>query len=268
MNQRPPSRRGQRGPVVGSGARPSSAIAESSPRRPIALLWTSLGLLAAFILMAVAVAANPSAPLVQPLDDWWRSVVGVGPDSTAYTWFLPMLFQELGGPSGVVVLALVIIGLAAVGRWRSALFFLSMSLFCAGLLSQGVKRLVDRPRPTGDEALGLYGPLFGVDEGSFPSGHAIAAAGIAVGIAALIPPSRAAARRVWYIVSAALMLGMIWQRTLINAHWFTDTLFGLVASAGGALLMWWLFWPWLNQDYGRPVWFLHTRVQPKGVQAA
>ncbi|MNJ04708.1 hypothetical protein D3C73_1655920 [compost metagenome] len=58
---------------------------------------------------------------------------------------------------------------------------------------------------------------------------------------------------------------MVWQRTLINAHWLSDTLFGLVAGVAGALLVWWAFWPLLQRDYGRPVWFCHLghhRDQP------
>ena len=43
----------------------------------------------------------------------------------------------------------------------------------SGLFSQGMKNLVDRPRPAADETLGLFGPLFTVDHGSFPSGHAV-----------------------------------------------------------------------------------------------
>ena len=34
---------------------------------------------------------------------------------------------------------------------------------------------VDRPRPVDDLANGLLGPLFPVDHGSFPSGHAVSA---------------------------------------------------------------------------------------------
>ncbi|UUT34713.1 phosphatase PAP2 family protein [Microbacterium elymi] len=224
----------------------------------MALLWWSIGLFAAFALMGVLIAVNPGSPFTQPLDDWWRGVIGASPDSGLYRTALPMLFQELGQIGGAILTMIVIpAALAIMGRWRSMLFFLSTSLVGALLFAQTMKNLVDRPRPAADAALGLYAPLFQVDHGSFPSGHAVTAGALVFGIAALIPASRHIARRTWWIIGALLMIGMIWQRTLINAHWLSDTVVGLAAGASAALLMWWAFWPLIRSDYGRPVWFLH-----------
>ncbi|WP_312178438.1 phosphatase PAP2 family protein [Arthrobacter sp.] len=236
--------------------------------RPKAMLWWALGLLAAFALMGVLVGTNAAAPFTQPLDDWWRALVGASSDGTTHTGALAMFFQHLGMAWGALLtLILIPAGLAVVGRWRSGLFFLTASLVGPGLFSQGMKNLVNRPRPAADEALGLFGPLFQVDHGSFPSGHAVSAGALVFGIAALIPASQRIVRRVWWIIGAAIMLGMMWQRTLINAHWLSDTFFGLVAGISGALLMWWAFWPLIQSDYGRPVWFLHHR-QPSSRQTA
>ncbi|BDZ65297.1 hypothetical protein GCM10025877_22350 [Agromyces mangrovi Wang et al. 2018] len=210
--------------------------------------------------MGVLVALNADAPFTQPLDDAWRALVGASPDSAVYQQPLAMFFQELGEiPGHVVTLILLPVGLAIVGRWRSALFFVSAELTGVGLYSQAMKNLVDRPRPAADEALGLFGPLFHTDHGSYPSGHAISAAVVAVGVLALIPAERRVLRTVWGVFGGLIMIGMLWQRTLINAHWFTDALFGLVAGTGATLLIWWAFWPLLQKDYGRPVWFLRRR---------
>lgn len=227
-------------------------------RRPSALLWWALALLAVFVLMGFAVAADPSSPFPQPLDDWWRSVNGVSPDSGAYTWFLPMFFQYLGEAPGALVTGLLIpVLLALAGRWRSAVFFFAVIVLGPGLISQVGKNLVDRPRPAAVEGAGLYGPLFSVDHGSFPSGHCVLAAAVVFAIAALIPASRTRARSIWWAVGVAVMVGMMWQRTLINAHWLSDTMIGLVAGAAAALLLQWAFWPWLQSDHGRPVRLLH-----------
>jgi undecaprenyl-diphosphatase len=153
------------------------------------------------------------------------------------------------------VLIVVPLLLAAFGRWRSALFVVALHFVGPGLVSQLAKNLVDRPRPAADEAAGLYGPLFTVDHGSFPSGHTVSMGIMVVAILALIPPTRRAWRAAWCVVGVLLSVGMVAQRTLINAHWFFDAVSGLVAGIGVALVLWYAFWPWLNRDYrrrGRP----------------
>ncbi len=232
--------------------------AEAATPRPARMLWTALVLLVLFVIMAVAVAADPSAPFTQGFDNWWRGVIGQSPSDTLYLGPIAMFFQYLGEIPGAVLTILVIpIALLIVGRWRSSLFFLSALIFGPLVISQVTKNLVNRPRPALDEAAGLYGPLFMVDHGSFPSGHAVTAGAIAFAVAALIPSSRHTLRKIWWVLAALLMVGMMWQRTLINAHWLSDAFFGVLAGVVGALLMWWVFWPLLRADYGRPVWFLH-----------
>ncbi|WP_430645500.1 phosphatase PAP2 family protein [Agromyces sp. GXS1127] len=230
----------------------------TTSRRPALLLWWAVGLTGLFIAMGVLVALDADAPFTQPIDDAWRTLVGASPDSVAYRQPLAMFFQQLGEiPGHVVTVILFPAVLAIVGRWRSALFFFSAELAGVGVYSQVMKNVVDRPRPAVDESLGLFGPLFHTDHGSFPSGHAISAAVLAVGVLALIPSERRMLRIVWGVIGGFIMVGMLWQRTLINAHWFSDALFGLLAGAGATLLIWWAFWPLLQKDYGRPVWFLH-----------
>jgi undecaprenyl-diphosphatase len=181
---------------------------------------------------------------------------------------VPRFFQGLGQAPGTLGLLVALpLALAAVGRWRSGLFVAVAGVFCVGILAQGMKNLVDRPRPAADGALGLYGPLVGVDHGSYPSGHVGTAVFAAVVIAALLPPHPGSARTIWWLVGVFLTVGMVWQRTLVNAHWLSDAVFGAVAGAGGALLMWWLFWPWLQRDYGRPLAFFGRDARPTGSTA-
>lgn len=258
-----------------TGSASSSRLTEQTSTGPRArtLRW-ALGLLIAAILMGIVVRLNQTAPFTQPLDDWWRRVNGAAPGSSSYTWAGPMFFQYLGElPGWVFMIAVAPLTLVAVGRWRSGLFYLSATVVSTVIVSQVLKKLVDRPRPALDEAHGLYGPLFSVDHGSFPSGHAVTAATLVVAIAALIPPVRRRARLVWGVVGGLLMVGMVWQRTLINAHWLSDAVFGLAAGAGGACLMWWAFWNLLAKDYDRPIRFLgrprpHTTSPsaPVGIQ--
>ncbi|WP_416442974.1 phosphatase PAP2 family protein [Leucobacter sp. HNU] len=187
--------------------------------------------------------------------------MGVGPDSPLPGSPIAMLFQQLGQLPGMIAFALVLpVVLVALGRWRSAIFVFLLQLAGPGLVSQLAKNLVNRPRPAADEAAGLFGPLFTVDHGSFPSGHAVSAAVAAVTILALIPPSRRGLRWAGRVVAALLLIGIVWQRTLINAHWFSDTIAGILAGLGVGLLLQWAFWPWLQRDFGRAPGFARERA--------
>lgn len=217
--------------------------------RPRWMLVTSLALLAVFVAFGFAVAVDPSHPITQPLDDAWRAFIGAhtvdeisGP--------LPMFFQEVGQIGGAVFALLLVVWLFVIRRWRSALFLLAAELVGSFVVSQLVKNLVDRPRPEEDLAAGLSGPLLRVDHGSFPSGHGVTMGILIVAIAALLP---LAWRRVWWIISVVLALGMIWQRTFINAHWISDAIAGVIGGIGITLLVWWIFAPMLERDRGRPL---------------
>lgn len=219
-----------------------------SVRRPAALLWWGLTGLAVFAAMGLLIGADPASPFTQPLDDWWRGIVGASPTSGAEDWPVAQFFQQLGFIPGMVLTQILIpVALLVTRRWRSAVFVFVASFLGPGLLSQGMKNLVDRPRPAADSA-DLYAPLLHVDHGSFPSGHAISAATIVVVVAALIPAARKGWLRAWWTLGALLMAGMVWQRTLINAHWLSDALIGLVAGSAGVFLLWWAFWPLLQHD--------------------
>ncbi|WP_170197999.1 phosphatase PAP2 family protein [Microbacterium saperdae] len=223
--------------------------------RPRRMLWTALALLTVFIVLALGVLAAPDSPWTQGLDDAWRRAVGVGPESWLPGTAVAQMFQHLGQLPGAVLMFLVLpLTLVVLGRWRSALFVIAVQLAGPGLLSQLTKNLIDRPRPAADA--GLFGPLVQVDHGSFPSGHSVSMAALIITVLALIPASAVWARRAWIVLGVLLAVGMVWQRTLINAHWFSDTCAGLIGGTAVALLLWWAFLPWLRCDQARRVWFL------------
>ncbi len=212
------------------------------------LLVTGLALVLAFAVFGALISLDVTHPFTQRMDDAWRRLVGAGPGAEN---ILPsVFFQQLGMLLGMVIYVLVIPGiLFAVRRWRTALFVLA-SMVGTTVVAQIAKNLVDRPRPSADEAAGLYGPLVRVDHGSFPSGHAVTMGFIIVATAALIPVAR---RWIWWIIGILLGAGMIWQRTFINAHWLSDTLAGTAAGIGVTLILWWAFSPLLDRDRGKPL---------------
>lgn len=225
-------------------------------KRPRVLLVLGLIGLALFVVFGIAVFQDVEAPFTQPLDDAWRTLVGAS-SIDHVTWVVPMFFQYLGElPGFTLSLLLVPIWLFIVRRWRSALFWITAQLVGNFGVSQLTKNLVDRPRPADDLVNGLYGPLFSVDHGSFPSGHAVTAGILLIAVAAVLPPAK---RRIWWFIAPFLALGMIWQRTLINAHWFSDAVFGIIGGVSMTLVIWWLFSTLIAKDYGKP---LFRRARP------
>lgn len=109
--------------TVGDETRPSATV------RPRRMLWTALGLLAVFAALAVGVVVAPEAPWSQGLDDLWRGVVGVGPESALPGFAFAQMFQHLGQlPGAVLMMILLPLVLVLVGRWRSALFVIAVQL--------------------------------------------------------------------------------------------------------------------------------------------
>lgn len=198
--------------------------------------WLVGGAIAALACgLALAVwLGTTGAPPVQYLDNLIRVYLGsTEPVGGALVWFL----ESFGYWLGYLLLGITLVGLAVARRWSMVLVVGLSAALGPGLLSQGLKRLVDRPRPASDPAAGLFGPWVGVDHGSYPSGHSMAM-GLAVGLVWIILP--VAWRRWWAPLGLALAAAMAWQRITVNAHWFSDTLAGLTMGAAVVVLVWWL----------------------------
>ncbi|MFD8983680.1 phosphatase PAP2 family protein [Streptomyces sp. NPDC059564] len=204
-------------------------------RRP-GVLAAGLVLLALATLPVLAVQPDPADPPFQGLDDRWLSWMG-GPHEGPYA-VLAAVLNWFGGPLGAVVPLALLLFLLLRRRWASAGFLLCVYLAGNVLVVQGLKHLVDRPRPAH--------PLVRVDHGSFPSGHAAGAALLVVLVGALLVP--AARRRAWWPGGAVFTLAMMWSRTWLHAHWLTDTVAGAAAGAGAGLVAWWLCAPALARE--------------------
>lgn len=175
--------------------------------------------------------------VVRELDGEWRAEVleEQGP------WFeLPARFLDWVG-GGWVAIVLVPVGLAiallVARRPWSALALVLASAAGAGVV-QGLKALFGRARPE-DGLLELGG-------GSYPSGHVGNAAVLAVVLVLLV--RRAAA----VVVGAGYVVAMALARTYLGVHWITDTLGGLLAGAGAALLVGAALLPRLDRERAGP----------------
>ncbi|MFF0215078.1 phosphatase PAP2 family protein [Streptomyces vinaceus] len=228
-------------PAASAAAASATARPEAADRRrsPGVLLLAAL-LLGAAAALALTVRADVVDPPFQGADERWLAWMG-GPHE-GFPAAVAAVLNWFGGPPGVVVPLALLVFLLVRRRWVSAGFLFGVYLVGSTAVVQGLKHLVDRPRPAD--------PMVRVDHGSFPSGHAAGAALLVVLVGVLLVP--AARRRAWWIGGAVFTLAMMWSRTWLHAHWLSDTVAGAAAGAGAALLAWWAFSPALAREHDRP----------------
>lgn len=194
-------------------------------------LWYALGLLAACVLSLVAVgrhAPGTSAtvttfPFVGRFDGSmyrWMDDIRVGP--------LTLLFRFLNAAGGGIVTiplrAVVSAYLVFRRTWRKAAAFI-LTWIASEIALTALKAYFHRPRPTH--------PLVLTTGFSFPSGHAVAGAAVAVGIVLAFFP--AGERRRWEWVAAGFAFVMAFSRVYLNAHWFSDVVAGVLLGSGIAI---------------------------------
>ena len=189
--------------------------------RRAALTSGVAAVLAAVLLGAVIMIRQGGVPF-EIDEEWAEEVLALrGPFGDTVALFM----NWLGG--GIVGVFLVPIGVAIVllilRRPWGALYFIVASAASAGVV-QLLKEWFGRARPED--------MLVTSDFGSFPSGHVANAATISVAIGVIVP-----ILGVW-IAGAAYTVLMALTRTYLGAHWFSDTVGGLLVGAGVALVLW------------------------------
>jgi undecaprenyl-diphosphatase len=198
-----------------------------SPRGFLLSLMTVAGVGCAWLAAAFAqdVVAHDEAVLRDPNIERW--VV----DHRAAWLTSPMKTITWLGSDAVLIPLVVVIGGAFVLRrntWRPAIV-LALSLGGAAALVDGLKPLLDRPRPP-DE---LH--LISVSGASFPSSHAAAATAVLGALAALIATGRSIRTKTLVWTIAGLLVGLVGcSRLYLGASWWTDVIAGL--AIGGAWL--------------------------------
>ncbi|GAA4004554.1 phosphatase PAP2 family protein [Hymenobacter fastidiosus] len=148
--------------------------------------------------------------------------------------------------------AAVIVGLVVARQHRRAQFFI-LSVGGAALLNLFAKFLLARIRPA------LWASLAPETSYSFPSGHAMGAAALALTLGVLLWPTRG--RWVAVVLGTAWALLMGWSRMYLGVHFPSDVLagwFGSIGWVGGVAL---LFSPYIRalRTWSREQW---PRPQP------
>lgn len=193
--------------------------------RPVPLpvrLWLGTSLPALFLVFAgaVAVYSTGNNPPFQGLDTALYEALR---DSRT-----PLMTQvnkvlDFVGNNGMIIYCVALVAGLAIKHRRLALFVASANLGVL-VVTQLIKFLVSRPRP--------LDRLVQVDSGSFPSGHVSATTAAMVSTAIVLG-------RLWMWISGAILsIAMMYSRMYLGAHWFSDTVAGLLLGAGLTVLIW------------------------------
>ena len=165
--------------------------------------------------LSMAVIDQPVARAIagyQPLGFWDSGIV-------ALEWgiLLPVFKWALAIGFAVGMLACVIV--PSLRRFAPAWMFLAAAHLLARIAMVQLKYATDRLRPY--EWLKRGGATFFRDHSglSFPSGHVVSFASIAIPLAVLFPRARA--------VLLAVVAYVVAARVVANAHWVSDTLAGI-----------------------------------------
>jgi membrane-associated phospholipid phosphatase len=207
--------------------------------RRLHALIAGVVLLVIALILGIIIAVDPASSIVQGIDDrWLRWMVSVR------TSFWTRVAKDVSAIGAIKVTLPLRLLVSAVLAWRRR--WLQLGAFVGAVITSElcigpVKALVDRPRPPN--------PLIGTSAASFPSGHAIAGAVTAFGLVVVLLP--ASPRRWMAIGFAAAFAGlMAISRTMLSAHWLTDTIAGACIGTGLALV-----WPaaleLLRERHGR-----------------
>ena len=218
-------------------ARPHDPDQSSRPPRAAApWAFAAIALVAAFGAYLRFVAQGPLG-----IDTWWHSVAAVtaGGGPFAIAAFMAEVGSGVGAASCASVAAALFFALRLP---RGAATVLTAMLFgVAG--SELMKSLIARPRP--------WGQLYSASGSSYPSGHTMGAAALAVSLALVVCGAAWVARRqrVWvYAGAGAWVALMAWSRTALHVHWLSDTVAGALLGIAAALLSYALWQPWRSKN--------------------
>lgn len=208
--------------ATGAAGRRAQRAARLDPEKATGLALTlALGvvLLGGVVLALLAVVVR-STDLLAGIDS---SVAEWGDHhATAWSHHALVLVTDLGETVTVIVVA-VVVAVVELTRTRNrwVVPFLLAVIVGDKLLTEAIKQLVDRARPTIEAVAATLGP-------SFPSGHTSTAA--ASWAAFALVAGRWWGRRAWPAlagVAVGIAVAVACSRVLLDVHWLTDVLGGL-----------------------------------------
>ncbi|WP_025779418.1 phosphatase PAP2 family protein [Brevibacterium sp. VCM10] len=214
-------------------------------RQPSWLLWATLPAVLFVIAFGLWLHLERIGPT--PIDQAWLELVGLTEGSVPY--WIAVVLAEVGGGTGVVICTTLLTGFFILRRRLRPAIVLVTTMLAGIAASEILKAIVTRLRP-GDqlyESLGF----------SYPSGHSMGAAALAMSLAiiacrrhqlrgsiaqtaeARAPEARAPRMGFcWsFLLAAVWILAMMWSRTALQVHWLTDTIAGAFIGIAVAVLV-------------------------------
>lgn len=170
------------------------------------------------------------------LDTWWNALFVQDAPPLLVGFSQVMNFLGAGWFGVFVVPIAVALVLFILKRPWSAVFFIVAEIASAGVV-QVLKHLFGRARP--EEIIVIS------DFGSFPSGHVANAATLATAAFILFP------RLIIAIIGLLYVFLMALSRTVLHAHWLSDTLGGALIGVGVVLIVAGFFAPLLIKERPR-----------------
>ncbi len=163
------------------------------------------------------------------IDTWWADTVSIERGSALFA--VAVFLAQVGDGIGAAACAAILAALCfALRRPRDGASVLTAALLGV-VMSEAVKALTLRTRPTGQ--------LFESFGASYPSGHSMGAAALAVSVVLIaIGSDRIDSRlRGWITAAAVLWIAaMMWSRTALHVHWLTDTVAGALLGIAAAII--------------------------------
>jgi membrane-associated phospholipid phosphatase len=147
--------------------------------------------------------------------------------NTPLTW-LALTLNVIGGGAVTIPLRIVVTAYLLFRRWwlRATAFAVTWAL--SEITLTWLKTYFHRGRP--------LDPLVSVKSYSFPSGHAVATSATAVALVLSLMPAGPRRRR-WEWLAIAFTFVMASSRVYLRAHWFSDTVVGVLLGAGIAIFV-------------------------------
>lgn len=203
----------------GVGVEMSSAIV-SSPRARITALIVGVLATVAFVTLRLIVSASDHEPLA--IDIWWHDrMVADRSDIWIMVAWVPAV---VGGTIGMIVVGALLVALFLWRRRRGDAATLATAMVVVVAIGATMAAIIGRTRPEDSLAESVAT--------SFPSGHTAVATTVCIILALLL--------RRWYVwvLGAGWVLLMMWSRTYLHAHWFSDVVAGLLEGIAVAALVW------------------------------